>query len=252
MVSAILLAGGQGARMRHATPKQYLPLKGLPLILYSFRTLQKNPEIQEIVVVCESHWQEIFLQEPSKKPVRFALPGKERQDSVRHGFQALSSDCHFACIHDGARPLLSTEELSSVICAGKSHGAATLAVPVKMTIKESTEALFVKKTLPRSSLWEIQTPQVLSYPLLKEGLERAAQEKWAVTDDVSLAELLGYPVKLVPGSYENIKITTPEDLALAEILLKDKLCQNTECSLLTTDRALEDGKSNPTPSPSKD
>ena len=219
MVAAILLAGASGSRMNSALPKQYLHLQNKPLILYPFETLLAEKEIDELVIVCEPSYQTLF--QTHKKRLHFALPGAERQDSVYSGMQTLSSSTHWVCIHDGARPLLSSSDLHAVILAGKQYAAATLAVKAKVKMKESDESGFVKKTIDRSKLWEIQTPQVLSYPLLKEGFQKVFQQNIQVTDDVSLAELLGHPVKLVAGSYSNIKITTPEDLAIADVLMRN-------------------------------
>jgi 2-C-methyl-D-erythritol 4-phosphate cytidylyltransferase len=221
MFSAILLSGGKGSRMKSDLPKQYLPFLNKPLILHSFLTLISSPSIEEIVVVCDPSYQAFFLEQGSTKPIHFALPGKERQDSVFNGLQKLSPQTKWVCVHDGARPLLFGKDLEAVLEAGKTHGAATLAVPVKTTIKEGDEQGFVKKTLDRSKLWDIQTPQVVSYGLLQEGFAIASKQNQVVTDDVSLAELVGHPVKLVPGSYSNIKITTQEDWAIAEALMRN-------------------------------
>ena len=220
MISAILLSGGTGQRMNKACPKQYLTLKEKPLILHSLETLLSFQQFEEIIIVCEKEYQNLF--NPYKTfPIKFATPGKERQDSVASGFKMLSTSTNWVCIHDGARPLLKAEDLSAVITAGIKYNAATLATPVKMSIKQADKNLFVKESLDRSVLWDIQTPQVLSYSLLKKGLKKIQDENIMVTDDVSLAELLGEPVKLVQGSYSNIKITTQEDLHLAELLLKE-------------------------------
>lgn len=222
MISAILLSGGQGKRMKAERPKQYLSLQGKPLILHALEALLSFPSWAEIVIVCEEEYQPLFASYQSKASLHFALPGKERQYSVFSGLQALSPNTQWVCIHDGARPLLSKQDLASVISQGKSFGAAALAVPVKMTIKETDEKGIVQKTIPRSHLWEIQTPQVLAYTLLQEGHQKAIADQYVATDDVSLAEHLNHPVLLVEGSYSNLKITTEEDLLLAEILLRKR------------------------------
>lgn len=220
MTSAILLSGGSGQRMHSTCPKQYLPLLGKPIILRSLEALLSFPGLNEVIIVCEEKYQDLFS-DYKTIPIKFALPGKRRQDSVLSGFNTLSSSTKWVCIHDGARPLLKSQDLYAVIGAGMEHSAATLAVPLKMSVKEAGPDLFVKQSLDRSTLWDIQTPQVLSYPLLQKGLQKMRQENLTVTDDVSLAEALGKPVKLVQGSYSNIKITTPDDLQLAELLLKN-------------------------------
>jgi len=209
--SAILLSGGLGLRMQQTTPKQYLLLHGVPIARRAFDALLTIQDWQEIVIVCDPLYRDLF---PSHSWVRFALPGKERFASVMHGVQALTKLCSLVCIHDAARPLLQTHDLVNVLHEGAKWGAAALAVPVRSTIKEATKEGIVKQTLDRSTLWETQTPQVLHYDLLKQGLALHS----LVTDDIALAELLGHKSKLVMGSYSNLKITTKEDFALAKLL----------------------------------
>jgi len=221
MISAILLSGGSGTRMGSSIPKQYLPIRGKPLILHTLDALLSFQDWGEIAVVCEESYTPLFAPY-GKYPLRFALPGKERQDSVFAGAEVLSPLTKFVSIHDGARPLLKPKDLINVIEAGKLHGAATLGIPVKATIKEVDGNLFVEKTLAKSKLFEIQTPQVISYHLLQKGRAFVEKEKKLVTDDVSLAEILGVRVKIVPGSDDNIKVTTPLDLALVELLLRKR------------------------------
>jgi 2-C-methyl-D-erythritol 4-phosphate cytidylyltransferase len=218
MISAILLSGGQGKRMKREIPKQYLPLQKKPIILHALEALLSFPSWSEIVIVCEKKYQGLFTPYQNKASLLFASPGKSRQDSVFSGLQTLSSNTKWVCVHDGARPLLLKKDLEAVLLQGQSFGAAALAVPVKMTIKETDNTGLVKKTIPRSHLWEIQTPQVLAYHLLQEGHQKALKNHYTATDDVSLAEYLDHPVLLVEGSYSNLKITTEEDLELAEIL----------------------------------
>lgn len=220
MISAILLSGGAGKRMQSACPKQYLSLSKKLIILHALESLLTFPLFQEIIIVCEHRYQNLFTKYKKNTPIQFARPGKERQDSVLSGFSALSTSTKWICIHDGARPLLKSEDLRAVIDAGMQYGAATLATPLKTTIKEADSNLFVQRSLDRSKLWDIQTPQVLSYSLMEKGFQKIQKEKLTVTDDVSLAEILQAPVKLIQGSYSNIKITTPEDLYLAKLLLK--------------------------------
>lgn len=223
MISAILLSGGLGTRISTTTPKQYLHLQEKPIIVHALEALLSFSFWDEICIVCEEPYYSLFRPFLDKAPILFAKPGKERQNSVFSGFQSLSSSTQFVCIHDGARPLLKEKDLFKVIETGMKTGAATLATPVKATIKEASEDFLVKKTLKRDCLWEIQTPQVIAYPLLKKGYDHAFSNHLLVTDDVGLVEALNYPVQLVPGSYSNLKITTPEDLALAHLLLKNPL-----------------------------
>ncbi len=220
MISAILLSGGLGKRMLAKKPKQYLCLKEKPIIIHALEALLTYPLWSEIAIVCEEQYQSLFIPYQNQVKLRFALPGKERQDSVFSGLEALSPKTNLICIHDGARPLLLEKDLLSVINEARKRGAAALAVPIKTTIKECDQNQIVQRTLDRSFLWEVQTPQVLLYSLAKEGYQKITAQHKIATDDVSLAEFLGHPVHLVLGSYSNIKITSPEDLLLAELLLK--------------------------------
>lgn len=215
----ILLAGGVGTRMKSSVPKQFLLLKGKPIARYSFDLFASIPEISEIVVVCAPQNQHLFEAHNPNIRVAFALPGERRQDSVYNGLQALSQDCSLTCIHDSARPCLTLAMVQRVLQAASEHGAATVGMPVKFTVKESDERHFVKHALDRSRVWEIQTPQVIQTHLLRKGFQLVENNKTSVTDDVSIIELLGLPVKLVEGNYSNLKITTQEDLAIAESYL---------------------------------
>lgn len=200
------------------TPKQYLSLAGKPLVLHSFGLFAELSEVREIIVVCEEQYQDLFPI-PEHLRVDFATPGARRQDSVWNGLSLVSPSSELVCIHDSARPLLRMEDCRAVLEAGQRYGAAVLATPVKYTIKAGTSERFVDKTIDRSNLWDIQTPQVIATDLLRQGFAKArAHGDLSVTDDASLIELLGHPVKLVAGSDSNIKITTPTDLALAESL----------------------------------
>ncbi|XP_057488507.1 2-C-methyl-D-erythritol 4-phosphate cytidylyltransferase, chloroplastic-like isoform X3 [Actinidia eriantha] len=200
-VSVILLAGGKGKRMGASMPKQYLPLLGQPIALYSFYTFSKMIEVKEIIVVCDPSYEDIFedTKEKIQVDLKFTLPGKERQDSVYSGLQVLKD--------------------------GWLNGAAVLGVPVKATIKEANSESYVVRTLDRKTLWEMQTPQVIKPELLKKGFELVNREGLEVTDDVSIVEHLKHPVYITEGSYTNIKVTTPDDLLLAERILNTSSVQ---------------------------
>ncbi|KAK8514294.1 hypothetical protein V6N13_063190 [Hibiscus sabdariffa] len=220
-VSVILLAGGQGKRMGASMPKQYLPLLGQPIALYSLYTFSRMIEVKEIVVVCDPSYKDIFEETKDKINVdlKFTLPGKERQDSVYSGLQAIDLNSELVCIHDSARPLVTSGDVEKVLKDGWLIGAAVLGVPVKATIKETNTDSYVVKTLDRKTLWEMQTPQVIKPELLRKGFELVNRKGLEVTDDVSIVEHLKHPVYVTEGSYTNIKVTTPDDLLLAERIL---------------------------------
>lgn len=220
-ISAIIVAGGTGTRMQMATPKQFLSLGEKPVVRYSYDLFLSMPEITEIVVVCDPSYHHYFEPTSHIKKISFALPGSRRQDSVYNGFKTLSTPCHYVCIHDAARPFVNKEMVLRVTESAFLHGAATAGMPLKFTLKESTPQQFVNHTLDRERLWEIQTPQVIAYNLLKDGLEYALSHNVTVTDDVTMVELLKKQVKLVEGSPHNLKITVPLDLQIASYLLNE-------------------------------
>lgn len=218
MISAILLAGGIGSRVGASIPKQYLPLLGIPIAIRSLSALLSYKDWAEIIVVCGQEYQSYFLPFCQNYPLHFAPPGKTRADSAISGINSLSTSPLSLCIHDAARPLLLPQDLQKLLEAGRVYEAATLAVKTTSTIKQADPFCFVDHTLDRSLLWEVQTPQVIRTQIFKEGYRQFPE----ATDDVFFAEKLGVPVKLVEGSYSNLKITTPEDLLLAEILLEQR------------------------------
>lgn len=211
--AAILLAGGLGTRFNSSMPKQFVSLGSKPLALYSFEILSQHAAIQEIVVVADPQYRSLF------DNCTFAMPGKRRQDSVYNGLQQVSKECGMVCIHDAARPFIDGELVQRIIDEANEHGSSCAAVPMKNTIKQSFGEDFVFQTLDRSMLWEIQTPQAVRKDWLIEGFRLANEQNLTVTDDVSLVELQNKKVKLVKAGYENIKVTTPEDLFIAERLL---------------------------------
>lgn len=234
-VSVILLAGGKGTRMGASMPKQYLPLMGKPIALHSFQTFALMGEVLEIVVVCDPSYRDIF-EEAAKDvavPVKFAIPGKERQDSVRSGLNEIASSAKLVCVHDSARPLVLAEDIRKVLKDAAIHGAAVLGVPVKATIKEAALDGFVTKTLDRKYLWEMQTPQVIEPELLRRGFELVEREQLEVTDDVSIVEHLKHLVFITQGSYTNLKVTTPDDLLVAERILAMNATQGVSVAVKT-------------------
>ncbi|XP_027329421.1 2-C-methyl-D-erythritol 4-phosphate cytidylyltransferase, chloroplastic isoform X4 [Abrus precatorius] len=177
-------------------------------ILFSFYTFSHMVEVKEIIVVCDPTYKDIFedAQGNDQAELKFALPGKERQDSVYSGLQAVDSNSELVCIHDSARPLVLSGDVKKVLKDGLLNGAAVLGVPVKATIKEANSESFVVRTLDRKTLWEMQTPQVIKPELLRKGFELVNREGLEVTDDVSIVEHLKHPVYITEGSYTNIKV----------------------------------------------
>lgn len=215
-ISLILLAGGHGKRMKSKAPKQFAPLGNKPVALHSFDSLSSLTAIKEIIVVCKNYYQNLFP--PS---VTFALPGDSRQLSAFNGLKRVSEKCDFVLIHDAARPFVLKKDVIRLIKEGTATGAAALGIPTQSTIKELSESQIVLKTLNRSKLFEIQTPQLIQKNLLEAGFKKAFEKKLTLTDDTSFAELLNHPVKIVSGSHDNFKITTPFDLKLARALCKN-------------------------------
>lgn len=210
-VSVILLAGGVGARLGTPIPKQFLPLGEQIVALHSFSLFLSLPCVQEIIVVAQENYHSLF---PQHAKVHFAQPGTRRQDSLFAGLEQVSPHCDLVCIHDAARPFVTLDAVERVLTAAQTHGAAALAIPVRDTIKKVDPAHFVQTTLDRSSLWQMHTPQVATPQLLRQGFAFAQTQ--TLTDDSALIELTRYPVKLVEDSPLNFKITTQEDLLLAQ------------------------------------
>lgn len=224
-VYAVVVAAGRSTRMGKGVDKQLLEIRCKPVLQHTLSIFEKNPSIMGIVLVVPPEKVQEYsvkaLQKWGLNKLLAVVPGgSERQQSVWNGLLAVPFSCEIVLVHDGARPLITEEEIAAVVAASREYGAATLAVPVKDTVKEADERGFVASTPERKKLWLTQTPQGFSYPLLLEAHRRIAQSGIA-TDDASLVEAMGHPVKLVPGSYRNIKITTPEDILIAEALLKN-------------------------------
>lgn len=222
----VLLAGGVGKRMGAAIPKQYLELCGQPIATYSLETFARMREVGEIIIVCDPSWRDLFEKRfsglPKHMAFKWALPGAERQDSVFNGLQQVRSGAVLVAVHDSARPLVTAADCSRCMLDGYAVGAAVLGVQVKPTIKEVDKDLMVIKTLQRSKLWEVQTPQCIRPELLKAGFDLVKSQSLEVTDDVSVIEAMGKPVKITPGAYTNIKVTTPDDMAVAEKFLDER------------------------------
>lgn len=224
--TAIVLAGGSGKRMGSEVHKQYLLMGGKPVLYYSLKAFQESDYIDEIILVAgageEEYCRERILNPYGiTKVSRITTGGAERYHSVWNGLQAAEHE-GYVFIHDGARPFVDEDMIGRAYECVLQYKACVAAMPVKDTIKIADENGFVKETPDRNTLWMIQTPQVFEMSLVKEAYSRLMQkEERGVTDDAMVVErMMDAPVKLFPGSYENIKITTPGDLEIGEGLLK--------------------------------
>ena len=226
MVSAILLAGGSGHRMNSDTAKQYLEVGGIPLIVHALRAFEESEADSVVLVVREgdeSYVRSEILDRYGIRKVTAVVPGgKERFDSVWEGLRAVGSAADdIVLIHDGARPFVSPEMIHASIDAARKYGACTVAVPVKDTIKVVDGEGFGIDTPDRSTLYQVQTPQSFRLSLILEAHRRFREDpRPGITDDTMLVEeYLGQKCYMVQGGYENLKVTTPEDIILAEALL---------------------------------
>lgn len=227
--AAIVLSAGNGSRMKSDIPKQYLPLIEKPVIYYSLMAFQNSP-VDEIVLVAGANdieycRKEIVERYGLSKVTKIVAGGKERYDSVYEGLCA--TDAEYVLIHDGARPVLTSHLIDRMIQGVENTGACIAAMPVKDTIKLSDEHKQVASTPDRKHLWMVQTPQCFARTLLEESYEilkckqKAGEKVPDITDDAMIVEYAtGKKIALVEGAYTNLKITTPEDLAVAEIFLK--------------------------------
>lgn len=222
--TAIILAAGKGKRMQSDVPKQYLLLEGHPILFYSIRAFEES-FIDEIILVTgkdevEYCKKEIVARYGFQKVKKVVAGGRERYHSVYEGLKAIDNT-DYVYIHDGARPFVTNEILERVRKEVEQYKACVVGMTVKDTIKIAGKDNIVKDTPNRNMVWQIQTPQTFSYALVKEAYDKLMKnEDDSITDDAMVVEkMLQYPIKLVEGSYENIKITTPEDLKIGRLFV---------------------------------
>lgn len=219
-VCAIVVAAGSSSRME-GVDKVFAELDGKPLLAGVVDVFQKSSSIDDVVIVLAKKNLEqgrVLVKERGwSKVVAVCSGGVKRQDSVRAGLKRVTS-CEWVLIHDGARPCINTDIIDRGLIAAQENGSAIAAVPVKDTVKVVSRRGFIQQTPARQSLWMAQTPQVFRYDLISEAYSQANQN---ATDDAALVEQLGHKVEVYMGSYQNIKVTTPEDLAIAEIFLSN-------------------------------
>lgn len=224
MNGVVIVAAGTGSRMNMGINKQFIKLEGKEIIAYTIEKFYNNSNIEDIVVVVKEDESEFFkkeiLDKYNFKNVKIAYGGKERQDSVYNGLKLLDEKCDVVLIHDGARPFVSDKIIDKSIEEAKEHKAIVVGVPVKDTIKVIDNDKNIVDTPNRNVLWAVQTPQTFDYNILIDAYKDAFKNKFYGTDDAMLVERIGYKVKMLEGSYNNIKITTQEDLNVGSQILR--------------------------------
>lgn len=224
MVSVIFPAAGQGKRMQAGLNKVFLELAGKPILVHTLLKFSKVSEVGELIVVVGSEEvaiiEQLLKDIAGLKPYKVVAGGSERQYSVLNGLKCASQAADVVLVHDAARPLVSMATIENVITAARKYGGAIAAVPEKNTIKEVVDGVVVN-TPDRSSLWAVQTPQGFWRDILFAANEKAMQDNFLGTDDASLVERLGKKVHIVMSDYRNIKLTTPEDLIMAEAFMQE-------------------------------
>lgn len=225
MVTAIFPAAGSSKRMGGGVNKNLLEIAGEPILIRTLKTFSQVERVNFLIVIVASHEVEtvekLLRGTKGLKSWVVTIGGSERQYSIANGLKLLPNDAEIILVHDAARPLISTRTINDVIDAAEKFGGAIAAVPSKDTIKIVDAEGFVKHTPPRSELVAVQTPQGFRREILLQAYEKAATENFLGTDDSSLAERLGVKIKIVASDYQNIKITTPEDMTIAESFLRD-------------------------------
>jgi 2-C-methyl-D-erythritol 4-phosphate cytidylyltransferase len=220
-VGVVVVAAGQGSRFGGEVPKQFLPVGGVPVLLRALRPFASHPEVARVVVVLapvHADRPPAFLAPLAGSTLTIVAGGRERTDSVAAGLRALGTECEVVLVHDGARPFVERRVIDAVIAHARAGEAAVAAVPVSDTLKEQApgDPTLVSRTVPRDGLWRAQTPQGFPRRLLEDAYLQVRDA--GATDDASLVEARGAVVRLVPDTSRNLKITTRDDLALAEAL----------------------------------
>ena len=223
-ITAVIVAAGNSTRMGYKLSKQLIPLNGHAAIEYTIKAFQNCPIIDEIVIAARP----VDIEDIAhiafnfRKVSAVISGGAERIDSVRRGIRAADKRATHYAIHDGARVLITPDQIERVVRAAYSCGAAALGTPVTDTVKTVREDGVILSTPDRSSMWAVQTPQVFERELYKRAMDNAVNTGLSVTDDCAMVEAIGEPVRLILGEYSNIKLTTPADVTIAEALLSRK------------------------------
>ncbi|MFZ4454367.1 2-C-methyl-D-erythritol 4-phosphate cytidylyltransferase [Salibacterium aidingense] len=224
--TVVIPAAGQGKRMKAGHNKQFLMLEDRPLIIHTVSIFENDPWCGKIIVVANDYetgpMADLFQEWHISKVDSIVTGGEERQDSVFEGLKkAEGSESTIVLIHDGARPFVTVEHIHELAEKAAEEGAAVIGLRMKDTVKRVAEGK-VTETIERSSIWSVQTPQAFQFPVVFEAYQKAALEKFRGTDDTSLVERMDVPVHIVEGGYDNIKLTTPEDMVVAKAILKKR------------------------------
>jgi len=224
-IVALIAAAGKGKRMNTRISKLFIPIFGKPILAYTIEKFEKCKLIDKIYLMVSPEEKErcrknIILKYNISKVKDFVDGGETRQDSIYNGLKALDKDTDIVVIHDGARPLVEETIIRDSIENAQKYGAAIAAIPIKDTVKKGGNNYFINKTLNREEIWRAQTPQTFKYDIILPAYLQAYKEKFLTTDDAAIVERYGHKVKLIIGSEENIKITTPFDIIIAENFLK--------------------------------
>ena len=227
LLTVIVPAAGAGRRMGFGKNKAFITIRNIPLLVLCMKMLAETGMVRRVIVVTRA-WEitetELMLKEYQDRfpglSWQVTAGGRERQDSVANGLALVTDESGYVAVHDGARPFAGTEVFARTFARAKEFGAAIAAVPLKDTVKVVDARGIVVSTPERSSLCAVQTPQIFEINVLRKGYDFLKEHPVAVTDDASLVEASGHPVAVAEGSYENIKVTTPEDLLLAEKILE--------------------------------
>ncbi|WP_226647368.1 2-C-methyl-D-erythritol 4-phosphate cytidylyltransferase [Mesobacillus subterraneus] len=221
----IIPAAGQGKRMGAGKNKLLLTLEGVPILIHTLRVFEADAECTGIILAIspndEQQFKSLLNEYGIHKVSSLVNGGKERQDSVYNGLKAVHSLDGIVLVHDAARPFIKMETIHKLVEAASKDGGAIVAVPVKDTIKKAMDGT-VAETVERSSLWAVQTPQAFRASVLLEAHNKAMREQFIGTDESSLVERIPHPVSIIEGDYDNIKLTTPEDLYFAEAILRKR------------------------------
>ena len=224
MNSAVIVAAGKGTRMGANVDKLWLEVAGRPVVAHTWQRFNDAPCVDEIILVVrdgmQPHFTELAARFKFEKPFRLVAGGAERQDSVWNGLAALSPETEIVAIQDAARPCTSAELIAATIAAARETGAAVAAQPVADTIKETADGQIISRTVDRSKLWSVQTPQTFRVEVIRRAIASAREKGLVLTDDTAACELIGQPVRLVKGASPNPKVTVPADLPFIESLLR--------------------------------